>query len=90
MSIGNNTASTGEKLRVKRVLAGIPGHAVCQHAGLYRSKLTSIERGYVTATADEFQRIEAAIDQIVHSRQSIRQIATEKGISLVGVLEGAA
>lgn len=58
---------TSKDLRSKRVVAGIPGHAVCQHSGIPRSRLTGIERGYVTATPDELHRIENAIDQIIHS-----------------------
>jgi hypothetical protein len=76
---------TAEDLKTKRVVAGIPGYAVCQVAGLSRAKLSDIERGYVPATAEELQRIEGAIEQIVRTRQRLEALATEAGLPLTGI-----
>jgi transcriptional regulator with XRE-family HTH domain len=77
---------TGKALRAKRAAAGIAGHAICARAGLLRSRLSDIENGHVTATADEIERIVAAIDGIVQARERVESLATAEGFSLVGVL----
>lgn len=76
---------TGEILRQKRVAAGIAGHAVCQRAGISRSRLSDIERGYVTATGEELRRIDEGIDQIIRTKQDLAKLADEAGLSLAGV-----
>ena len=76
---------TAKNLRAKRALAGIPGHAVCLAAGISRAKLSDIEREYVIPTADELQRIDAAIEGIVGTRQHLTKLAAEAGLSLAGV-----
>jgi hypothetical protein len=76
---------TQKNLRTKRVTAGIPGQPVCQVAGISRAKLSDIEREYVVATPEELRRIDAAIDQIVRTKQDVARLATEAGLSLIGV-----
>jgi transcriptional regulator with XRE-family HTH domain len=80
------TMLTPEKLRVKRVSANIPGHAVCQRSGIPRSRLSDIERGYVEAKPEELERIGAAIDEIIQTRQHLLKVASEAGLSVAGVL----
>ena len=76
----------GKKLRLKRVAAEITGHAVCQRARIPRSRLSDIENAHVTATPDEIQRIEAAIDDIIATRAQVESMAAAAGLSLAGVL----
>jgi hypothetical protein len=76
---------TPKNLRMKRAAAGIPGHIVCQVAGMARSRLSDIEREYVIASVQELQRIDSAIEQIVRTRQQLVKLATEAGVSLTGV-----
>lgn len=77
--------TTAKGLRAKRAAAWIPGHAVCRVAGISRAKLSDIERENVAATVDDLQRIDAAIDQIIHTRQHLAKLASEAGLSLAGV-----
>jgi len=76
---------TANTIRAKRAAAGITGHAVCQLAGISRAKLSDIERGDVTATPQDLQRIGGAIDQILRTRQHLAKLAREAGLSLTGL-----
>ena len=76
---------TAKNLRAKRAAAGIPGHAVCQLAGISRAKLSDIERENVIVTPEDLQRIDSAIDQILRTRQHLAKLATEAGLSLTGL-----
>jgi transcriptional regulator with XRE-family HTH domain len=77
---------TLSNLRVKRAAAGIAGQIVCQMAGIARSRFSDIEREYVTPTAEELQRIDAAIEEIICTRQHLEKLAAEAGLSLKGIL----
>lgn len=76
---------TPKNLRAKRAAAGIAGQAVCQVAGISRAKLSDIEREYIIGSPEELKRIEAAIDEIVRTRQQLANLAADAGLSLVGV-----
>lgn len=76
---------TAEDLRAKRVANHIPGHAVCRRVGFGRTRLSDVECGNVTATPEELQRINAAIEEIILTRQHLAKLANEAGISLAGV-----
>jgi transcriptional regulator with XRE-family HTH domain len=78
----NVTPST---IRAKRTAAGIPGHAVCQVAGISRTKLSDIEQEYATPTPEELQRIDSAIEQILDTRKHLAKLAADAGLSLNGV-----
>lgn len=76
---------TAKHLRTKRAAAGIPGYVVCRLVGISRAKLSDIEREYVVATSQELQRINGAIEQIIHGKQRLSKLATDAGLSLTGV-----
>lgn len=76
---------TQTDLRAKRGAAGISGNAVCLIAGMSRTKLSDIERGYVEASPEELRLIGAAIDHIIHTKRDLARLATEAGLSLIGV-----
>jgi transcriptional regulator with XRE-family HTH domain len=76
---------TARDLRAKRAAAGISGEAVCRVIRFSRSKLSSIERENSDATPEELAQIEAAINKIVETREHVARLATEAGLSLVGV-----
>jgi transcriptional regulator with XRE-family HTH domain len=76
---------TAKTIRAKRAAAGVTGQSVCQLAGISRAKLSDIEREYVAATPEELQRIDGAIEQILHTRQHLARLATEAGLSLTGL-----
>ena len=76
---------TPKDIRIKRATAGIAGQAVCQVAGISRAKLSEIELGYANPSPEELQRINAAIERIVRTRQDLTRLAKEAGLSLAGV-----
>jgi transcriptional regulator with XRE-family HTH domain len=78
-------AMTGPDLKTKRAAAGIPGYAICQVAGIARSRLSDVERGYVTASPEDLQRIDYAIEQILRTRKHLSALATEAGLCLTGI-----
>ena len=45
----------GVKLKSKRAAAGIPGNLLCKRIGIARSRLSDIERGYLTASPEELE-----------------------------------
>lgn len=69
----------GTHFRTKRNAAGIAGSPICVKAGIARSRLSDIERGYVTATEDEAARIDAAIDELTRAKRKIAALAAEEG-----------
>ena len=70
------------QLKTRRVSAGIPGQLVCQRAGLRRARLSDIERGYVTASEDELDRIERALKELITARQEVVAFAESVGYPL--------
>jgi hypothetical protein len=76
---------TAKDLRAKRVANQIPGHAVCRRVGFGRTRLSDVECGNVTATPEELQRIDAAIEEIILTRQHLTELASKAGLSLTGV-----
>jgi len=76
---------TTDELRAKRAAAGIPGHAVCQLSGISRARLSDIERGYLTASLEDLNRIDAAIERILSTRRQLTRLAIDAGLSLTGV-----
>lgn len=66
-------------LKTKRVAAGIPGSAVCLKAGIARSRLSDIERGYVHPRPEEAIRISAALEELIDAKIRIDAVAAEVG-----------
>jgi hypothetical protein len=70
---------SAKELKAKRVNAGISGHLVCLKTGIGRSRLSDIERGYVTATEKESEVIQKAIEELIEAREKVTRVATEVG-----------
>ena len=68
-----------QRIRTKRILAGIPGRVLCSRAGIGRGRLSDIERNYISIPAAELARIEAALDQLTEARRKVAQVAAEVG-----------
>ena len=66
-------------LRNKRVAASISGCVLCAKAGLSRSRLSLIERGYVNPTPEELTRIYTALQQLIMARSVIEKVAASVG-----------
>jgi hypothetical protein len=76
---------TPRNLRLKRAAAGIPGNIVCRVVGIARSRLSGIElrirHCFCRGAAAYRQRQE----QNIRSRQQLVKLATEAGLSPIGV-----
>lgn len=66
-------------IRAKRNAAGIAGSLICVKAGIPRSRLSDIERGYVTASEDEVARIDAALDELTRAKRKMAALAAAEG-----------
>jgi len=71
--------STTRDLRTRRTVARIPGSLVCLKAGISRSRLSDIEREYVTGTPEELSRIEASLKSLIQAKRRIDALAAEVG-----------
>jgi transcriptional regulator with XRE-family HTH domain len=70
---------TGETLKSKRIAARIAGHILCRKLAIARSRLSDIERGYVTATPEELARLDAVLDDLIRAKSVLRQTAAALG-----------
>jgi transcriptional regulator with XRE-family HTH domain len=75
----------GTTIKEKRITAGIAGHVLCKKLAIARSRLSDLERGYVTPHPEEFTRINAALDELIHAKLAIRQAAAAAGWPVVEV-----
>ena len=66
-------------IRAKRSAAGIAGSILCKKIGIARSRLSDIERGYVTARPEELLRIESALEQLIQDKSVIENVAASLG-----------
>jgi predicted transcriptional regulator len=67
------------KLKQKRAAAAIPGGILCKKIGIARSRLSDIEREYVTATAEELVRINSALDELIQAKSVSSRVAASLG-----------
>ena len=70
---------TVSDLQRRRKTSGISGRLLCVRAGIERSRLSDIERGYLEPSADEVSRIEKALAVLVEARAKVAQVAEEVG-----------
>jgi hypothetical protein len=70
---------TGAQLRNKRVTKRIPGDILCVKLGLTRAKLSGIERGHIQLKAEEAQRIDSALDELIRARKAMAATAAKFG-----------
>jgi transcriptional regulator with XRE-family HTH domain len=66
-------------IKAKRIAAGIVGNLLCKKIGIARSRLSDIERGYVTPPPDELARINAALDELIEAKAVIDRVAASMG-----------
>lgn len=72
------------ELKAKRVAAGISGSVLCLKAGISRSRLSLIERGYTQPAPEEAVRISSALDQLIQAKFVIDQVAASMGWPTAG------
>jgi transcriptional regulator with XRE-family HTH domain len=66
-------------IRAKRTAGGIVGKILCNKCGIARSRLSDIERGYVTASAEELSRMDAALDELIQAKSVLDRVAASMG-----------
>jgi transcriptional regulator with XRE-family HTH domain len=66
-------------LKARRTAAGIAGNILCKKLGMARSRLSDIERGFVTASPEELDRIDAALDSLIQTKAIIQKTAAALG-----------
>ena len=66
-------------IKAKRTAAGIVGNILCKKISMHRSRLSDIERGYVTPSVEELARIAAALDELIEAKSVIDRVAASVG-----------
>ncbi len=66
-------------LKSKRLAAGISGSVLCAKAGISRSRLSLIERGYTMPPPQELERLDAALDELIKVKSVIERVAASVG-----------
>jgi transcriptional regulator with XRE-family HTH domain len=67
------------ELKLKRLAAGISESVLCAKAGISRSRLSLIERGYVLPGPDEAGRIIEALERLIETKSVIDRVAASMG-----------
>ncbi len=70
---------TGQTLKSRRQQLGIPGPAFCKRINVNRSRLSDLERGYVSPTDEECKKISTALTELAVIRKKISDLAIELG-----------
>lgn len=70
---------TGSDLRAKRMTANIPGAVVSLKASVGRTRLSGIERGTITPSAGEMERIDSALSELIRARFEASKVAMAMG-----------
>jgi transcriptional regulator with XRE-family HTH domain len=66
-------------LKAKRTVAGIAGSILCKKLGIARSRLSDIERGYITASPEELARMDAVLEELIRDKSVIQKTAAALG-----------
>jgi transcriptional regulator with XRE-family HTH domain len=53
--------------------------AVCRKAGISRSRLSEIERGYITPPPEELVQIDFALDELIRTKRKMAAVAAAEG-----------
>jgi transcriptional regulator with XRE-family HTH domain len=72
-------------IKAKRTAAGIVGNVLCRKAGMGRSRLSDIERGYVIPSPEELGLIKVALDELIQAKSVIDRVAASMGWPMGGV-----
>jgi hypothetical protein len=73
---------TGKDINAKRVFALNPGVVICNKVRIARSRLIDIERDCVITSGDDLARLGSAFEQIISSRQKLRKLPKDAGLTL--------
>jgi transcriptional regulator with XRE-family HTH domain len=66
-------------LRSRRITERIPARMIAPRAGVSCSRLSDIERGYISPSPDELRRIADALDGLISARNEVLAFAQRIG-----------
>jgi transcriptional regulator with XRE-family HTH domain len=69
----------GRDLRTARIGAAITGEILCKKAGVSRTRLSEIERGYREATSEEKRQLTTALQDLIAAKERMDAFAAELG-----------
>ena len=70
---------TIKSIRARRVIEEISGILLARKAGIDRARMSCLENGHIQPTADELQRLGAALDALIAAKHKVEQVAAEVG-----------
>jgi predicted transcriptional regulator len=70
---------TIQEIRSKRIASEISATLLATKAGVNRSRLSHIERGYVQPTESELRKLEATLDALIRAKSAVLQAAASVG-----------
>lgn len=70
---------SGPTIRAKRIAAEIPADLVSLRTGVDRARLSRIERGLISASSDELERLTLAIEDLAQTKRLIHAYASSLG-----------
>ena len=70
---------SGQTIRSKRLASGISAEILAIRSGKDRARISRIERGLITAPADELQRLDSVLDQLIDAKRSGETYAVSVG-----------
>lgn len=70
---------TAQDLKAKRIMQRIPARLLAPRARLTCSRLSDIERGYISPSADELVRIAKALEELTMARKELQEVAERVG-----------
>jgi predicted transcriptional regulator len=77
--------TTPKEIRSKRAAAEIPATLLALKANVNRSRLSGIERGYVKPRAEELQRLQTALEELIKAKSIVDSVAASVGWPSGGV-----
>src|SRR5579863_5958199 len=80
--MGNSTKRLGHQLKRMRVMAHLSQYSVSIGTGIDRSRLSSIENGYISPRADEVEQIDRFVSEA--QRQQVARLRRVLSITRVG------
>jgi predicted transcriptional regulator len=76
--------NTVKTLRSQRIAAEIPATLLAAKAKVNRCRLSNIERGYVQPTAQEFERLQTALEELIKAKATVDKAAASVGWPIGG------
>lgn len=70
---------SGKQIKLERAIVGVTGATLSRRAGICRTRLSDIERGYCVPDASEQVRIKEALQALRIAKDRVSALALEVG-----------